>query len=547
MIVCGIKLTHDAGVALVDDGRLVFSIEMEKLTNNARHRRIDDLEVVFDLLRQFGYDPADVNRFVFDGWRNTVKAKPWGGQEIPLGLAPYRRGILDSDPLRPYAFRGLDLDYVSYTHYGGHIAAAYCSSPYARNGEPAYVLCWDGAMFPFLYRCDASGAVEDLGPLLYMLGDTYHTLAQLFPPFDGPIEWPHTLAIPGKVMAYIALGTPDGGAIAALDELYETAVDAELGQLAPPAERLSEETGRRILARMRDGLSVPGVASDDMIASVHEFLGSRLVEALVAAIAADGSRAPNICLIGGCALNIKWNRAIRDSGAVRDVWVPPFPNDSGSALGTACCELLRGDGSPALEWSTYAGPPLAPSAPLDGWASRAVDLAELAAILHETGRPVVYLDGRAELGPRALGHRSILAPAVDAAMKDLLNEVKGREPYRPVAPICLAHHAAEVFDPGTPDPYMLFDHDVRGEWRQRVPAVCHLDGTARIQTVTRDDEPQIFELLMAYERVSGIPLLCNTSANRNGSGFFPDVASAMVWNRVPAIWSEGVLYERESD
>ena len=132
-------------------------------------------------------------------------------------------------------------------------------------------------------------------------------------------------------------------------------------------------------------------------------------------------------------------------------------------------------------------------------------------------------------------------------MKDLLNTIKGREAYRPVAPICLAEAATQVFDPGTSDPHMLFDHVVRPEWRQRVPAICHLDGTARVQTVTADQERDLFALLSAYERLSGIPLLCNTSANDHGRGFFPDVASAMRWGRVPRIWSSGSIYEYEGD
>jgi carbamoyltransferase len=91
---------------------------------------------------------------------------------------------------------------------------------------------------------------------------------------------------------------------------------------------------------------------------------------------------------------------------------------------------------------------------------------------------------------------------------------------------------------------MLFEHDVREQWRARVPAICHLDNTARVQTVGRGDDATIFELLTEYERVSGIPLLCNTSANHSGRGFFPDLRSAMDWGRIPAIWSDSVLYER---
>lgn len=546
MIICGIKLTHDGGVALIDNGRLVFSVEMEKIANNPRHQRIDDLDTVFDLLGQYGYRPQDVDRYVVDGWRKTHKVKLWGGQEVLVELAPYRRGMLDADLLRPYPGQVLDLEYTGYAHYAGHVASAYCTSPFARQGEASYVLCWDGAMFPFLYHYDpGTGRMETAGPVLYALGDTYHTLAQLFPPFDAPIEWPHTLALPGKIMAYIAKGRPVEHAVSALDRLQREAEREVFGTDRPGGHQLNELSGRRILTLVRDRLDVPGVSPQDMIASVHAFLGRALVRRLTALIAEDGRRSENLCLVGGCALNIKWNRDIRESGAARHVWAPPFPNDAGSAIGTACCELLRSSDAKYLQWSVHSGPELVDRGVPDGWTATGCSPAALAERLHTRGEPVLLLHGPAELGPRALGHRSIIAPAVDAAMKDRLNRVKGREQYRPVAPICLEHRAPEVFSPGTPDPYMLFDHTVREDWASRVPAICHLDGTARVQTVGPEDDPVVLELLTAYERLSGVPLLCNTSANRSGSGFFPDLRSAMEWGGVPAVWSDGVLYERE--
>ncbi len=124
--------------------------------------------------------------------------------------------------------------------------------------------------------------------------------------------------------------------------------------------------------------------------------------------------------------------------------------------------------------------------------------------------------------------------------------MKEREHYRPVAPICLEEFAPDIFSPGTPDPYMLFDHDVRAEWRERIPAVVHLDGTARLQTVPRDADPTIRSVLEAYHAISGIPVLCNTSANRKGSGFFPDVRSALEWGKVSYVWSGGMLYQKQA-
>jgi len=129
-------------------------------------------------------------------------------------------------------------------------------------------------------------------------------------------------------------------------------------------------------------------------------------------------------------------------------------------------------------------------------------------------------------------------------MKAKLNAMKNRENYRPVAPICMEEFAPDIFAPGTPDPYMLFEHFVKEAWKERVPAICHLDGSARLQTVNAWRNPVVYDLLKAYFRLSGIPLLCNTSANLNGSGFFPDVQSAMRWDKANFIWSNDILYTK---
>jgi carbamoyltransferase len=134
------------------------------------------------------------------------------------------------------------------------------------------------------------------------------------------------------------------------------------------------------------------------------------------------------------------------------------------------------------------GPHLVPVTDVSGWWSKKCDEAGLARMLRDTGEPVVVLNGRAELGPRALGNRSILAAATSSKMKDLLNDMKCRESYGwwlrfSWKAVCLKSRVPEIFSPGSSDPYMLFDHTVRAGWVDRIPAVIHLDGTARLQTI----------------------------------------------------------------
>lgn len=568
MIVCGLKLTHDGSIALLDGDRLVFSVEMEKRANGKRYSEITDLAVVADVLADFGYSLSDVNEWVVDGWDGDQPGfvvlevlDEESPVRVPVG--PYRESDACPDLLQPalsneFALGGGVRDYRSFTHAAGHVVSAYCTSPFAERGEPSFVLVWDGGLFPRLYWADPRGGVRNLGALFGMIGHSYATAAHHFGPYRRETQSPTVddLTVAGKLMAYVALGKAQEPLLGVLREAFHTVFESEL----PESVRYRETVGgfgslfelsmppvHAFYDRVRAGADAMGASDDDVLAAVHEFFGELLTTRLAEKIRAyRGEGTWNLCFAGGCALNIKWNSALRALPEVREMWVPPFPNDSGSAIGAAA--LGRGGDAAlrAVEWDVRSGPALVrtESAHATGWSERQCSPRELAALLHDTGKPVVVLHGRAELGPRALGGRSILAAAVDPAMKELLNDVKGREWYRPVAPVCLQEQAPDVFDPGTPDPYMLFEHTVRPDWLAKVPAIVHLDGTARLQTVGPQDDPLLGEVLAEYHRLSGIPLLCNTSANFNGSGFFPDVASAMRWGRVDAIWSEGRLFQR---
>lgn len=552
MIICGIKVSHDGAVAVLDGQRLVFSAELEKIANGRRYSALGDLHRVADILGVYGFAVEDVDRFVVDGWYpedgETETRIPTlnDGEPVRVGAAPYVADAFGPAPPRRFAFDGipgspLGRGYSSYAHATHHLFGSYGSSPFAARGEEALGLVWDGGTLPRLYRIRPGSPVtaEYLGPLFGLVGDVFTFLCLRLEPFRRDFTRltevevvEHHLGTAGKAMAYAGLGSVDQDALRVMEKV---AVELTAGSL-------DAEVGAAIADR-RDEL-FPGLSNADLIATFQEYLGGQLAGALAdAAARLDLPAPPPICLSGGCALNIKWNSMIRDSGAFSDVWVPPFTNDSGAAIGTALCEALRLSDDPHLEWDVYSGPAVVPSTPALGWESTPCDERGLARLLHETGEPVVVVDGRAELGPRALGNRSILAAAVAPGMKDELNRVKNRAHYRPVAPICLESESGRVFEPGGADPYMLFDHRVRADWVDRVPAITHLDGTARLQTVRPETEGTcVGRVLEHYVGLSGIPLLCNTSANLNGHGFFPDVRTAMEWGRAPYVWSDGTLY-----
>jgi carbamoyltransferase len=558
--IAGLKLTHDGAVALLHGNELECVVELEKVGNNARYSSMTRLEQATELLAHGTVPAPDIDSWVVDGWFTqtrsgrdpAVEVTPApslmtraGDRKVRLPVAAYRE--LDSRaPLEGISVAkslpGISHSYRSHHHSSGHLAGGYCTSPLAPRQQAAAVVVWDGGVGPRLYLVDpASRTVRGLGPVLPLKGNAYVEVVSRFEPFrlpanaDFALFAKHQLSAPGKAMAYAGLGTVHHELLSEISGRYpRLAQQAPFVQLPIALADEVEAAARRL-----------NVGGADAIRTWQEFLGGLLENELASRLAREGLTGMPVILTGGCALNITWNARLRDSGRFGDVWVPPFPNDSGSALGTACAEMMRTSDRWFLEWDVYRGPYLRAEPVPPGTQVQRAALRAVAGLLH-AGEPVMVMHGRAELGPRALGHRSILAPATDRTMKDLLNAIKHREPYRPVAPICLEERASEIFDPGGRDPFMLFQHTVRPSWKGRIPAVCHVDGTARLQTVSEKDEPVVYELLRCYQRLSGIPVLCNTSANYPGRGFFPSIADALRWGGVRHVWSDGLLYTRDA-
>ena len=159
---------------------------------------------------------------------------------------------------------------------------------------------------------------------------------------------------------------------------------------------------------------------------------------------------------------------------------------------------------------------------------RPADIAAAAAACLAADQVVAWFQGRSEYGPRALGRRSLLAHPGRQANLERLNDIKGREQFRPVAPMVLASRAAEIFSGGPlPSPYMLFTHRVSPGWRDRIPAVTHVDGTARVQTVDPQAEPLTAALLAGFEQRTGLPVVVNTSLNTAGRPMTDDPRDAL--------------------
>lgn len=239
-----------------------------------------------------------------------------------------------------------------------------------------------------------------------------------------------------------------------------------------------------------------------------------------------------LALAGGVALNCVANTRLYRESPFREIWVQPAAGDAGTALGAAL--HVANEKEPVEAMPTAALGRGWSDDELRGWLERAAvpyeepdDIAETVAEELSRDGVVAWFQGRSEFGPRALGHRSLLAHPGRAGNLERLNAVKGREEFRPVAPMVLEERAAELFDGPVPSPYMLFVHEVAEEWRERIPAVVHVDGTARAQTVNAEAEPLVARMLAAFERRTGLPVVVNTSLNTAGRPMVDDPRDAL--------------------
>ena len=327
-----------------------------------------------------------------------------------------------------------------------------------------------------------------------------------------------------KVMALASYGTPRYA-----DEFREMIVVGDGGRYEIAPAELPRRFGP---PRLRGGAI--GEHHLDIARSLQLVLEERVIALARWLRGASGERA--LCLAGGVALNCVMNARLRDTRIFDDIWVQPAAGDAGTALGAAMWidARERGDGMAARErgcaladrpWRmehAFLGPDFTDDEIEEflRWTRvpyrRLDDRDEVVAALLAQDRVIGWFQGRMEFGPRALGARSIIASPINASMQQRLNDIKDREDFRPVAPVVLEEEAGEWFEGASVAPYMLFVFNVRPDRAARIPAVRHVDGTARVQTIRREQNASYYDLLAAFHRRTGVPVLINTSFNTRG-------------------------------
>ena len=535
---------HDSAAALVVDGMPVCAVQEERLT-----RRKNDagfpLSAIEWCLERGRLEPEDLDAVVFYErpmlkfdriLTCALRAFPRSWRSFPhamkssLGEKVWVRGVISSH-------LGVPASKVLFTrHHQSHAAAAFLTAPTRR----AAILTTDGvgewatlSVGHGERRDDGSVAITLLREIRYP-----HSLGMLYSTFTAYLSFAMNedeykimgLAgygrptMVGKVRQVIR-STPDGAFELDLDyfEYHTTAARSYssrfvdlFGPARNPFEPIDLETAE-------------GQRFADCAASVQRVLEDTLV-GLARSLRAETGLS-DLCLGGGVALNGVANaRILAESGFDR-LFVPSAPGDAGCALGAALYADRVHFGNPDRDVPDHPfwGPDvddteLARVASEDGQHVDRVDDAALVEGIADdlaAGRVVGWMDGALELGPRALGHRSILASAASTVMRDRLNrDIKFRDEFRPFAPVVPIEAADRYFDlpPGGTRlaRFMSGVFTVRPEWRAQLAAITHVDGTARLQALDREMSPRLYALLEAYGRRTGVPVLLNTSFNLSG-------------------------------
>ncbi|MFQ5414473.1 MAG: carbamoyltransferase [Phycisphaerae bacterium] len=533
MYVLGISCYyHDAGAALVRDGALVAAAEEERFSRKKHDNGFPALAIQY-CLREAGISINDVDHIgfyekplvkfdriletVLTYWPRTyaswVSGVPqWLVQKLHIGREIQKK-------------LGTDQDILFCQHHMSHAASAFLVSPF----DEAAVLTADGVGE---WTTTAWGVGRGVDIDIHKELRFPHSVGLLFSAITAYLgfrvndaEW--------KVMGLAPYGRPTyvDRFREVVDIKDDGSIRLDLRYFAHgySTKRMFNRRWERLFGRPQRRPEAPMEAFHRDIACS----GQKVVEEIMVKIASHVRRETgmdNLCIAGGVGLNCVANWRIFKASGFKDIFIQPAAGDSGGALGTAFYiynsmlkhpRTFRMDHAlwgPAFDDDEIAAA-LARAGATSEYVTREETLLERTAGMIADGKVVGWFQGRMEFGPRALGARSLLADARNPNMKDIINaKVKFRESFRPFAPAVLKERAHAYFDmpEGMDMPFMLLVPTVRADKRGEIPAVTHEDGTGRVQTVTEQHNGRYYRLIRAFDRLTGVPIVINTSFNVRG-------------------------------
>jgi carbamoyltransferase len=543
MNILGINTYHgDASAALVIDGQLVAAVEEERFTR-IKHDTSFPTQAIRYCLETGGISPEDIDHVSLSknprahlGRRAAFAImSPAGRRMVRARIVNLRKTLRAAHTLADQlGVEGGDVRAKTHfiEHHDAHIASSFFVSPFDR----AAVLSLDG--------------MGDMISAKWGVGEGNRLNLQ------GEVGFPHSLGVyytaitqylgfPNYGDEYKVMGLASYGKPAFLDGMRDVLrQDGDGFRLgldyfrhqhsgtpmtwdggAPELDALWGEGMIKAFGPAREGRDAPLEERHyDIARSMQERLEE--VELEMLRRLHKKTRSDALCLAGGVALNCVVNGKIFQETPFQKVYIQPAANDAGTSVGAAFLvhnQVLGNERSFQMEHAYY-GPEFSPDECRAALQAANVEFETLPGdlVIKRTadaladGKIVGWFQGRLEFGPRALGNRSILADPRRAEMKDVLNaRIKHREAFRPFAPSLLEESTGEYFEQDHPSPFMLMTYNVRPEKLAEIPAPTHVDGTGRLQTVRRDQNPRYYDLIKAFGERTGVPVLVNTSFNDN--------------------------------
>jgi carbamoyltransferase len=527
-VVLGVNRTQDASVCLMHGSDVVYAIQKERLTRQKHHwGKLDDFRKTY-----LAHLP-DLNKPI------DVLVECYSSDTEIKNLSAYEQELAETLSFSP------DCRRTRISHHLAHVYSVFHPSPFEDaavmiidgQGSPVseFTEKWSGAKdvpanwreVSSFYRADREH-VECIGKQLWDrnerrlvgLGMFYFLLTQTIFPGEGN---------EGKVMGLAPHGDPEALGLPSLDvDGAQVTIPSRWIEILRERERFRYASGDRSRFRDAANLSAAGQrAFEEAVLDVARWLHRQ-------------TGAQNLCFAGGTGLNCSTNDRLLRETPFQRVFIPPAPSDAGTSLGCAVYGLTELGGMRCdYRWENdYLGPEPR-LADIEAALSDADDLivehieqpgdlcTRVADLLCAT-KVVALYHGRSEFGPRALGHRSILGDPRHGEVRDWINSrVKEREWFRPLAPVVLLERAEEFFDIRRPSPFMQFAAPVRPQVADIIPAVTHVDCTARLQTVGEQDDPFLRSLLQAFDARTGVPVVLNTSFNRKEEPIVETPAQAL--------------------
>tara|TARA_Y100000310_G_scaffold108611_1_gene106976 strand:+ start:13099 stop:14808 length:1710 start_codon:yes stop_codon:yes gene_type:complete len=540
---------HDSAAALLKDGHVIAAVEEERFSRNKFDDGFPKMAIEW-CLNEGGIKPNQIDSVAFYD-KPVLKLERLLDNYIavaPRGLPSFLNTIPKWLHKRLWikneikkTLKGFNGEIIFPEHHMSHAAHTFYTSPF----EESAILTIDGV---------GEWSTTTFG---YAIDNTIN--------LTNDIRWPHSLGLFYSAFTYFLgfkinegeyklMGLSSYGTPKYYDLILDNLIDVKDDGSIHLDMRYFAFTHDKVMTndRFAELFGISPKKKDEKMLQVHFDIGAsaqKVLEDVILKMANhvhEKTQMKNLCLGGGVALNGVANYRLLKEGPFDNIHIPPSPGDGGSAVGCAQYlyhiyhnnkRIIEQDSAKRIYENVYVGPSFSDEEIIQFLDSKNISyekfdresLLKKVSHLIADGNIVGWYQGRMEWGPRALGNRSILADPRHGDMKDILNEkIKHRESFRPFAPSILEEYTFEYFDIDTPSPYMLMVAPVKKP--KNIPAVTHVDGTGRLQTVSKVSNPLFYDLINEFYKITGIPVIINTSMNVMGEPIVntPEEACQMI-------------------